>query len=530
MIVPFFTAVGLKKLDDFRQKIQNIYDEKKYENKNDSSSYSKEMAKNALEIIDFLKKHNDDSITSLSKLKNLVQGIASRIGQIDNMSYTGVPVIFNTESLLLARAYQDFLKMLDFNKDVGSSFRLALSFKQMVSTETSQDLLTHYGREIESRIMLYEVCVNSNKCYTQQRPILNAIIKDMDYRDKPFIQDEAIFRKDYEAKVISFFQQMRAILYINTALFQSEYINQSVPYEIKGENIYTMMSFAGKQLYLQLALCEEETNKILPKEWKPLTAVYDYARQLFTEDKVSQRKLTIKTLYDQMETDIQAILSPKRFRFSSMDPYKKQLLGEILSEIKIKKENKQIDGLSIQLIEVYTLIRAKGNEHLIFCYDKHKSPGKTGSFLRTYELILLSLAIRREWGDDETVYEKLQEKEQQLFHVKQQKQKLLQAVSEIHQRLHNQYEEELKQLRGLPEVELQKKIIQSEEKSSLVSICKRLEIEIQSISAVVEQAVEQKSVVEIPPVVAPSVPVFIPVESTQSLDGSNPTLATKNVF
>jgi hypothetical protein len=428
--MPFLTLKGLAELQKFKT-IVNTIAENKYEDKHASSPYSKQMAKNALEIIGLLEKNNDKSILSISDLSNLVKTIQPLVSYIDNKTFTAVPAIFNAESLLLAIAFKDFLKKIkkDFNENVESGIKVALKLKSAISGGEPEALLDQHIREIEANIIIYSELALAKEKSGQGSKMEEKIADDV-FGDPKKPKPETFFAKlknaeykeeefqqEYKKEIEHWLSEMLAVPY-TTICYISNYVNCEAPYHMDPNDLKSSgTKTPGKNILYTLQYLEDKmNNELSKKEWKSVSLVSDFKTQFFSKEKVEAHKSEILQLYKQIEDKIRYSLTGRKIAgmFSyKVDPKKQELLNAVLNEIKKSKESKEVDrngqileskrldGMSRSLIFVYVQMLDAGSQNRgLTSSGKKLNPGETGRILQTYAPQVLAL-INRGWGNDE---------------------------------------------------------------------------------------------------------------------------------
>lgn len=398
--MPFLTQSGLKKLELLKQEIQSIA-EKKHEEPFCTSDYSQKMAEEALFIINYIQENNDKSLAK-DEIKKIAATLEGHISIIDNKKFTGVPVIFNTESFLLAKAFRDFLNSIDPKNDINSIVNLALQMK--TSKLSKSDIFRQHLCEIDIHIQIYDLLIKANHTHVTFNKMKAKFARHTNnYKSVKNIDDIDTLKEKYKEFVDSTLLEIKSI---PSYILQNEsvyaYYNQIKPYHIGTNNldILNVTSF----LYKQLINIENVFNKLLPSE-NPVSFVIDALREIFTKEQVENYKENFFKQLQTLEEDLTVYLTGKHLSFfQKIHPDKIKLMSNVLTQVKTAKESKHIDSSTCSAFGLYKTLMIASIENLKFSKKNKISPGNTGNILAKYQAILLNLAMDRTAGSDEEFY------------------------------------------------------------------------------------------------------------------------------
>lgn len=394
--MPFLTDTGVIKLKKLESDIKAIQ-EKKYEDKQHSSEYSKSMALNALQIIDYILKNNNNSVRSIDEVKKLVSHIENHISIIDNKKFTAVPAVFNEESKALATAFCKFLKELNLSLDAKPEINFVLQMKQLFSKAPASAILDQHIREVESAIRLYNLIATAKQDSQDVNTVLERIA---DLKAKK----EADTISEYEKIVMVLLQDIMKLRSVSLQPGGIEaYVNQTMPYEVDLSDLVAV-SLVSK-LFIALLELEESFNKRLPQGSPNVSFALDYILTVYTKDRVEHHKQNVLKQLNNAELEIKSYLPGAHLRvFQSIPPEKKKLMQGILTQIQIAKENTFDDGVSRSAFTLYKDLARASAENLAFSQRKGISPGECGRILSKYQPIMLELAMERHVGSDEQYF------------------------------------------------------------------------------------------------------------------------------
>ncbi len=409
--MPLFTKAGLVKLEQLHKDVVAILESKEVketkEERSPSSPYSKKIAKNALEIIARLKEGNDSSITKLRDIEPL-------IGYIDDQSFTGVPVVFNDESAKLAEAFIKFLKSLDIKNDFGITINFLIQAKGLVSKASPKEAIEQHIRETEAQLDIYKKIGLAKSAHEEvfklQDEIANYFVMATaentvlyKFKNNGFANYES-FLQEYEEKMHDFLKQAIKLPYVALVTCFDDFINAAEPYCFNPGVFST--SSPGSTLLKKLSSCEEYVNLLLSeKNWPKVNYLPAQLAKIFTPEKVAARKTEILKLYEEFEANSKAYKTGEHLRFyQSVDSMKKELMDIVTENIQSVRGllAKRIpDILNRTLLDVFKLIYKVASLNVEVSQKKDIGIGKCGQILRIFQLRLLELLLKGEWGNDE---------------------------------------------------------------------------------------------------------------------------------
>ena len=429
----FLKASGIEKLKDFAQDVKAIY--QKYEAMKEdkdseivipnASRYSDQMALKALEICQAVIENNE-KMTSFKKIKKMFieMKLSEQILYIDNNSGTGVPAVFNQESLELAECFIKFLKKLTL-ADLGSGLELMFKGIKVITQVNPQAELKQHILEIMTNINTYNIILDAKKALEAAFKLKNEIAdfygrikgqfnKSVEPANGTFFyklknnefKDFAEIKEYYKENVSQLLNKMKTVSYVTLRTDFRKYLNAGIPYTIDMRVVET--ACPGLDLLKELQFSEKDVNDYLQEKGMPcLSVVSDFAKATFTEDKLAKRKKDVADLYAEFKEKAKELSTGNHLSFfKKVDPQKTLLLKNIcdLIESTLKEEDSQPDHISRSLLVVYKAVVTGADENIKLSKAKKKSIGKTGLLLRIYQNEILSLALTRAWGDDEDCF------------------------------------------------------------------------------------------------------------------------------
>jgi hypothetical protein len=389
--MPFLTSSGLKKLEFLKIKVKSIY-ETEYKDPFCTSDYSKEMAEKALFVLNYIQKNNEQSLGK-NEIKKIVTDLNKPISIIDNEKLTGVPVIFNAESLLLAQAFRDFLENLDLGEDITSIARIAIKIKTSKSSES--DIFRQHLDEININIQLYNLLDQAAQANKMVNKLKAKIATSINYYQKTKISDDIDTVKEKYIKTIN--NILCEMKLIPTFILKDEcvyqYYNQEKPYNIDINKLNT--TEVTSYLYKQLINLENIFNARFITE-KPVSLIMDTVQEIFKKEKIADYKENIIEKLQTLEIDFKSYLTGNHLTiFQSIHPEKRKLVNNLLKQTKIAKESKNSDSSVCNAFDIYKMLLRASIQNLEFSKRNKISPGKTGNILVSYQSIFLNLAINQ---------------------------------------------------------------------------------------------------------------------------------------
>ncbi|HSW93144.1 MAG TPA: hypothetical protein VLJ15_02170 [Gammaproteobacteria bacterium] len=427
--MPLFTPTGIQKLDNFQRQIEIIRDtpppeEVKGQN-SPSSKYSKQMASNAIEIINALKTNNNAAISDFNSLKKLMGNLNELIGHIDNKNFTGIPAVFNEESAKLAETFIQFLESLDFKKDFGTGISALIGLKRLGSKTTPEQAVQQHIVETKAKLKFYQKIVEAGSTNTKSGLLRHSVyqaigdLKSQKQDDQPDMlsrlrsgkfKDEAAFKKEYEEKMGKLIEQIKTYPYAIIHADYPQYVNTEIPYSFDFRDIETTP--IGYDLSLMLRNYEIRFNELLKgKSWSPVDTVQKELDKIFTAGAVKQRKDDIMCLYEEFRTQQMKYQSGDHLgMFKKVDPEKARLMQDVYKTMKetVEKDMQKPDRFNLSLLDVFKKLHTCANQNVEI--SKDKSIGECGRILRGFEFRVLDKMLDGTWGHDEKFYLKMHPK------------------------------------------------------------------------------------------------------------------------
>jgi hypothetical protein len=395
----FLTSTGLTKLKFLKNEIESI-SEKKYEDPLCTSDYSKEMVSEALSILNYIQENNDKSLGK-DEIKKIVTHLKPSISIIDNKKLTGIPVIFNTESFLLAKAFCDFLNSLDLSNDINPIISIALQMK--TSKSSKSEIFRQHLDEMNINIQLYDLLEKASSTHKTVNRIKAKIATRINYYKSAEILDIDTLKEKYKTFIDSILLEIKLIpsfILNNESVYQ--YYNQHEPYNIDTNKLDIIGVISS--LYKQLINLENVFNeRFIPEN--PVSFVIDTTREIFTKEQVEDYKADIVKKIKSLDEDLNIYLTGKHLKFfQTIHKDKIKLVNNVLTQTKIAKERKNLDSSACNPFDFYKILVRASIKNLEFSKHEKISPGKTGNILSRHQSILLKLAIDRPAGCDEENY------------------------------------------------------------------------------------------------------------------------------
>lgn len=420
--MPLFTDAGIQKLNKFQRDIEVILDttwpEAKDQN-SPSSDYSKQIARNAIEIISALKANNNATISDFKSLKKLMGNLEALIGHIDDQNFTGIPAVFNQESAKLAEAFITFLKSLNYKEDLGAGISALIGLKGLGSTTKPDQALQQHIVEVEAKLRFYQKMASAESLNKQSAELIESIYNCLGDADKKTgtllfrlknneFKDEATFKKEYEDNMRRFMEEMKNFPYTVVRTDYRRYVNAAAPYLLDPADL--MPNGIGYKLAEMFRSYEEQANKLLAeKKWSGVDTVQKELDAIFTVDAVKARKKAILDLYNEFHTQKMKYQKGGHLgMFQSVDPRKVQLMEDVYTAMKTGIEKQIPDYANVSLLEVFKILNQCANQNVDI--SKSKAIGECGRILRDFEFRVLDMMLDGTWGHDEKFYLKMHPK------------------------------------------------------------------------------------------------------------------------
>lgn len=396
--MPLYTQSFKIKLEELKTKLEDLL-QKNYQAK-ESSDYSVTMLKTLCNVINNILENNDPEFLIDNK-----DAIKKDFDFIDNQQGTFIPAIFNQQSLELAIALRNFLKIIDINQDFAiDSWGVKLRTVLFAANQTPEQWLQKYIKNLEINIRVYEELKCSSEVKAQTTNISQAFYDEFVLLKQKIQQAnksknlDAVYadiKQAYEGLANKYIEQAKSLPYMRLTVSDA-WLNASEPYLIFiSEGARFAMPARVELMKMCFLDLEEQLNNLLPQD-KQLSTVYDYLNQLVQAVAIQQAPQAFKVFLEQLDAQIKTYQTGKHLSWwQSVDKDKKQLLVNASLELhKLKAE----DIFTVN--EACGICFQKNAEHYALVKEKNTSTGMCGEILSDAVFGLLEMLFAKEEKSD----------------------------------------------------------------------------------------------------------------------------------